>query len=55
MNEEVSSLKEKVQILEAQMRARQQSRDYLATNLQLAEEVATELYDHLTSHEIYYN
>ena len=37
--EEVLSLQEKVEVLEAQVRSRQQSRDRLATDLQLTEEV----------------
>lgn len=36
---EVLSLKEKVEVLEAQVRSREKSRDRLAINLQLAEEV----------------
>ena len=49
--EEVLSLKEKVEVLKAQVRSCQESRDHLAANLQLAEEVI-ELCDHVTSHEI---
>ena len=50
--EEVLSLQEKVEVLEAQVRSRQQSRDRLATDLQLAEEVVVRRCDHMTSHEI---
>ena len=50
--EEVLGLQEKVEVLEAQVRSQQQSRDRLATDLQLAEEVAIEQCDHVTSHEI---
>ena len=50
--EEVLSLQEKVEVLEAQVRSRQQSHDRLATDLQLAEEVVVGRCDHMTSHEI---
>ena len=44
--EEVLSLKEKVEVLEAQVKSHEQSRDHLEANLRLAEEVYTITWSH---------